>query len=122
MARQRYRKSRRLMRHARVRKKINGTLDRPRLCVFRALNHVYAQVIDDREGNTLVSASSLESSVRDQRDGKPKTEVSKLVGKLLAERAKDKGVTRMVFDRGGYKYHGRIKAIAEAIREEGIIL
>ena len=122
MARQRYRKGRRLMRHARVRKKINGTLDRPRLCVFRALNHLYAQVIDDREGNTLVSASSLESRVRDQRDGKPKTEVSKLVGKLLAERAKDKGVTRMVFDRGGYKYHGRIKALAEAIREEGITL
>ena len=121
MARRRTRKNLRLMRHARVRRKVTGTAERPRLSVFRALNHVYAQIIDDSQGNTLAAASSLESQVREQRDGKAKTEISKVVGKVLADRAKEKGVTTVVFDRGGYKYHGRVKALAEAVREEGIV-
>ena len=121
MARRRTRKNLRLMRHARGRRKVTGTAERPRLSVFRALNHVYAQIIDDSQGNTLAAASSLESQVREQRDGKAKTEISKVVGKVLADRAKEKGVTTVVFDRGGYKYHGRVKALAEAVREEGIV-
>ena len=121
MSRQRTRKSMRLMRHARVRRNLNGTAGRPRLSVFRALNHVYAQIIDDGEGNTLAAASSVESEVRRRRDGLSKTEVSKIVGRLLAGRARKRGVTKVVFDRGGYKYHGRIKALADALREEGIV-
>jgi len=121
MGRERTRKNLRLMRHARVRRRVRGTAERPRLSVFRALNHVYAQIIDDDEGKTMVAASSLDRQVGEQRDGKPKTEVSKLVGKVLADRAKEKGVTTVVFDRGGYKYHGRVKALADAVRKEGIV-
>ena len=121
MSRQRTRKSMRLMRHARVRRKLIGTADRPRLSVFRALNHVYAQIIDDGEGSTLASASSVESEVRQRKDGLSKTEVSRVVGRLLADRAKKRGVTTVVFDRGGYKYHGRVKALADVLREEGIV-
>ncbi len=121
MSRQRTRKSMRLMRHARVRRRLIGTADRPRLSVFRALNHVYAQIIDDGEGGTLAAASSVESEVRQRKDGLSKTEVSRVVGSLLADRAKKRGVTTVVFDRGGYKYHGRVKALADALREEGIV-
>ena len=121
MSRARTRRSRRLIRHLRVRRRVTGTPQRPRLAVFRTLNHVYAQIIDDTEGNTLVAASSLEGRVREQRDGKPKAEVSKLVGALLAQRAEQKRITAVVFDRGGYKYHGRVKALAEGAHEGGLV-
>ncbi len=105
----------RLVRHRRVRKKIKGTPEKPRLCVFRSLKAIYAQVIDDADGRTLVSASSMEAA----EDG-PKTASSAAVGKLVAERAVAQGITRVVFDRGGYKYHGRVKALADAAREGGL--
>ncbi len=114
-------KSRRVMRHLRVRRKVKGTSQRPRLAVFRTLKHVYAQIIDDTQSNTLTAASSLEGQVRDGRNGKSKTDVSKAVGALLAQRAKDKGITTLVFDRGGYKYHGRVKALADAAHEGGLV-
>jgi large subunit ribosomal protein L18 len=113
-------KARRTVRHLRVRRQVKGVADRPRLAVFRSLNHIYAQVIDDSRGVTLAAASSLETEVRGQRDGRPKAELSKLVGALVARRAAEKGVTTVVFDRGGYKYHGRVKAVADAAREEGL--
>ena len=108
------------MRHLRVRRKLSGTAERPRLAVFRSLNHVYAQIIDDGSGITLTAASTLEAEIRQERDGKPKTDVSKLVGALLGQRAKGKGISKVVFDRGGYKYHGRLKALADAARAEGL--
>ena len=114
-------KARRAARHLRVRRRVKGIPQRQRLAVFRSLNQVYAQVIDDSEGITLAAASSLEGEVRSQRDGKSKSEVSKLVGALIAQRAIKKGVTTVVFDRGGGKYHGRIKAVADAAREGGLI-
>lgn len=114
-------KGRRMMRHARVRRKIVGTPDRPRLSVYRSLNHVYAQVIDDSQGATLASASSLESAVKTQQNGKSKVDVAGLVGGLISERAKEKGVGTVVFDRGGYKYHGRVKALADAARKGGLV-
>jgi len=114
-------KSRRVMRHLRVRRKIKGTAQRPRLAVFRTLKHVYAQLIDDTRSDTLTAASSLDGGVRDSRDGKSKSEVSKQVGVLIAQRAKDKGITTVVFDRGGYKYHGRVKALADAAHEGGLV-
>ena len=107
-------------RHERIRKKVKGTALRPRLCVFRSLNHIYAQVIDDEKGHTLVAASSLEPEIREQSNGKTKTEIARLVGALVAKRAKDKGISSVVFDRGGYKYHGRVKALADAAREGGL--
>ena len=109
------------MRHKRVRQKISGSSERPRLSVFRSLKHMYAQVIDDSNGVTLTAASSLDTEIRQQRDGKPKTELSALVGKLIAERAKERGVTSVVFDRGGFKFHGRTKALADAAREGGLV-
>lgn len=114
-------KGRRVMRHARVRRKIVGTSDRPRLSVYRSLNHVYAQVIDDSQGTTLASASSLESAVKSQQNGRSKVDVAVLVGGLISERAKEKGVGTVVFDRGGYKYHGRVKALADAARKGGLV-
>ena len=114
-------KGRRVMRHARVRRKIVGTSERPRLSVYRSLNHVYAQVIDDSRGTTLASASSLESAVKTQQNGKSKVDVAGLVGGLISERAKEKGVGTVVFDRGGYKYHGRVKALADAARKGGLV-
>lgn len=110
----------RIRRHKRVRKKIVGTAERPRLSVFRSLNHIYAQVIDDRSGRTLVAASDLESPLQAQRDGLTKTQMARLVGRTLGERAQAIGVQRVVFDRGGFKYHGRVKALAEAAREAGL--
>ena len=103
--------------HQRIRRKLSGTKERPRLAVFRSVAHIYAQVIDDVEGKTLASASSVD------KDGKTKggnVAAAKAIGKLVAERAKEKGVKRVVFDRGGYQYHGRIKALADAAREAGL--
>ena len=107
----------RKVRQARVRKKISGTAERPRLSVFRSLRHIYAQVIDDSSGRTIVSASSQESL---EGAAGAKSDVSAVVGKVLAERALAAGVTQVVFDRGGCKYHGRVKALAEGSREGGL--
>ena len=111
----------RKVRQQRVRKKVAGTPERPRLSVFRSLKHIYAQVIDDTTGRTIASASSQEA-VKDGGGDPivPKTAVSTAVGKMVAERAKAEGVTRVVFDRGGCKYHGRVKALAEGSREGGL--
>ena len=107
-------------RHKRIRAKLEGMAERPRLCVFRSLNHIYAQIIDDSQGGTLASASTLDPEVRGDADGKKKTEKANLVGSLVAKRALGKGIQQVVFDRGGYKYHGRVKALAEAARQEGL--
>ena len=105
-------KGRRLLRHARVRRKVSGAPDRPRMAVFRSLNQVYVQIIDDTKGATVAAASSLEGEVKEQKNGKSKTEVSALVGALIAQRAKKKKISSVTFDRGGYKFHGRVKALA----------
>jgi large subunit ribosomal protein L18 len=107
-------------RHVRVRAGLRGTAMRPRLCVFRSLNHIYAQVVDDSAGHTLVSASSLDAEIRDKITGKRKTEIAELVGSLVTQRALSKGIKQIAFDRGGYKYHGRVKALAEAARKAGL--
>ncbi len=103
-----------------VRKKVFGTPERPRLNVFRSLNHIYAQVIDDTQGHTLVSASTVDAGVREQLSDKTKTEQARVVGQVLGERALDKGIKKVVFDRAGYKFHGRVKALADAAREAGL--
>ncbi len=103
----------------RIRKKISGTADKPRVSVFRSNKQIYAQVIDDLKGATLLSASSKEKEVADV-NGIKKTEQAKLVGKLLAAKCKEKGIKNVIFDRGGYKYHGRVKSLAEAAREGGL--
>lgn len=108
------------IRHRRVRQKVAGTISRPRLCVFRSLNHIHAQLIDDSMGQTLVSMSTLDSQVRSKTDGMGKSKKAEIVGTLLAEKALNKGVKQVVFDRGGYKYHGRVKALAEAARKAGL--
>ncbi|HLV43636.1 MAG TPA: 50S ribosomal protein L18 [Aggregatilineales bacterium] len=110
----------RARRHNRVRKHVQGTAERPRLNVFRSDKHIYAQVIDDTAGHTLAAASTIDTDLRADVDGKSKTDAAKLVGKLVAERAKKAGVEKVVFDRGGYKYHGRVKALADAAREAGL--
>jgi large subunit ribosomal protein L18 len=110
----------RLRRHRRVRKTVVGSSQRPRLNVFRSLHHIYAQVIDDSAGHTLVSASSMDREIRDQCQGLQKAEAAKIVGRVVAERALTHGVKQVVFDRGGYRYHGRVKALAEAAREAGL--
>lgn len=107
-------------RHQRVRVHVTGTPGRPRLNVFRSLRHISAQVIDDTQGHTLAAASTLDGEVRARLAGLSKLEQAKVVGQVLAERAKKSGITRVVFDRGGYKYHGRVKALAEASREGGL--
>jgi len=104
--------------HVRIRRKLQGTAERPRLSVYRSLNHIYAQVIDDMKGATLVAASTNEKSGGKKAGGNLGS--AKQVGKLIAERAKTKGITRVVFDRGGYQYHGRVKALADAAREAGL--
>jgi large subunit ribosomal protein L18 len=109
----------RARRHRRIRVSLSGTGARPRLNVFRSLHHIYAQVIDDATGTTLAAASSNEADARTNVSGS-KTERARAVGKSIAERAKDKGVSAVVFDRGGYLYHGRVKALAEAAREAGL--
>lgn len=109
------------IRHIRLRKKLSGTAGRPRLSVFRSLNHIYAQVVDDERGHTLTSASSLDPEVRRPGARKSKGETAKLVGGLLARRATEQGVTSVVFDRAGYQYHGRVRVLAEAAREGGLL-
>jgi len=107
-------------RHRRVRSKAVGTVERPRLNVFRSLKHIYAQVIDDDRGHTLVAASTLDPELRGKLNGLNKTEQARSVGKLLGKRALARGVKQVVFDRGGYRYHGRVKALAEGSREAGL--
>ncbi len=114
------RRKARLQRHRRVRKYVSGSSERPRLCVFRSLSHIYAQVIDDSCGYTLASASTVDSSVVGQAQGMTKTDKARVVGTVLAERALEHGITQVVFDRGGYKYHGRVAALAEAARQAGL--
>ncbi|MCD6453106.1 MAG: 50S ribosomal protein L18 [Dehalococcoidales bacterium] len=110
----------RYRRHSRVRTRVSGIASKPRLCVFRSLNHIYAQVIDDRRGHTLTYASTLDPEIRDDMTGKAKRDRAGLVGSLVAKRAMRQGITKVVFDRGGYKYHGRVKALAEAARQKGL--
>lgn len=114
------RKVSRSRRHLRLRKRIAGTPERPRLAVFRSLNHIYAQIIDDVAGNTLVAASSLDAEAKVRVSTGGNVESAKVVGELVAKRAVAKGFSRVVFDRGGSLYHGRIKALAEAAREAGL--
>jgi large subunit ribosomal protein L18 len=106
--------------HHRVRQRVMGTPERPRLCVFRSLDHIYAQVIDDQSGRTVVSASSLDKGTRAAMKGGGNIAAAKIVGKTIAERALGAGVQQVVFDRGGYMYHGRIQALANAAREAGL--
>lgn len=106
--------------HVRVRRKISGTAERPRLCVFRSLSNMYAQIIDDSKGVTLASASTLEKDVKDALSSAGNLAGSQAVGKLVAERALAQGIETVVFDRGGYIYHGRVAALAEAARESGL--
>ncbi len=106
--------------HRRVRQKVAGTPERPRLAVYRSLNHIYAQVIDDGAGKTLVSASSIDKETRKQTKGGGNIAAAKVIGKIIAERAKAAGISQVVFDRGGYKYHGRVEALAQAAREAGL--
>ena len=110
----------RKVRHRRVRRKVSGSPEQPRLCVFRSLRAIYAQIINDADGKTLVSASSQEAAQQAGDAIRPKTAMSTAVGAMLAERALAQGISRVVFDRGGYKYHGRVKALAEAAREGGL--
>ncbi len=112
----------RIKRQARIRKKIRGTTGRPRLSVFRSAKHVYAQVIDDSAGATLVTASSVEKGFKDQGKLENKRAAAQLVGKLVAERALDKGIDKVVFDRNGFLYHGRVKAVSDGAREAGLKL
>jgi large subunit ribosomal protein L18 len=110
----------RIRKHTRVRKKLAGTSERPRLNVFRSLTNIYAQVIDDTTGTTLVAASSLDGAIKGKIKFGGNIDASKEVGKLIAEKATDKGIKLVVFDRGGYLYHGRVKELAEAAREAGL--
>jgi large subunit ribosomal protein L18 len=107
-------------RHRRIRKKVFGVPERLRLSVYRSLNHIYAQIIDDFKGHTVVSASSLDKELKDKESHKGNIETSKKIGELIARKALGKGIKKVVFDRGGYLYHGRIKALAEAAREAGL--
>jgi large subunit ribosomal protein L18 len=110
----------RIRRHARVRKRVSGTGEKPRLSVYRSLSHIYAQVIDDVAKRTIAAASDIEATLKGDATGKKKSDVATLVGSLVAQRAKAAGVTRVVFDRGGYPFHGRVKALAEAARAGGL--
>lgn len=105
--------------HTRIRRKVSGTGERPRLAIFRSLNHIYAQVIDDQAGRTIVSASSTEKDLRGATGGN--IAAAETIGRTIAERAKEKGINAVVFDRGGYRYHGRVKALADAVRAAGLI-
>lgn len=120
MATNKSRSEARTRRHARVRRKVSGTTERPRLTVYRSTAEIYAQVIDDQAGRTLTSASSVDHELRTQLDGKKKTEQAQLVGKAVAQRALSLGIQQVVFDRGGYRYIGRVKALADAAREGGL--
>jgi large subunit ribosomal protein L18 len=109
-------------RHERVRKRVSGTASRPRLCIFRSLKHIYAQVIDDSSGHTIACASTLDADIKNGsvENEKNKKEMAELIGALVAKRAKEKGIKQVVFDRGGYKYQGRVKALADAARGAGL--
>jgi large subunit ribosomal protein L18 len=120
MATKKSRSIARIRRHQRVRKTVHGTPDRPRLNVFRSVAEIYAQLIDDEAGQTLASASSIDNELRAQLVTLKKSEQAQLVGKTIAERARAKGITKVVFDRGGFKYIGRVKALADAAREGGL--
>ncbi len=120
MAKNRTRANARKRRHDRVRRKVFGTAERPRLNVYRSLNEIYVQVIDDNKGHTLASASTIDAELKKKTKGKTKKEQAKLVGEAIAERAQEKGVKEVVFDRGGYKYIGRVAALAEGAREKGL--
>jgi large subunit ribosomal protein L18 len=120
MAHKKSRAEARKKRHIRVRRDLYGTPEKPRLNVYRSLNEIYVQVIDDSKGHTLVSASTLDPDLRKKVKGKSKQEQAKLVGEVIAERAKDKGIKTVVFDRGGYKYIGRVAALADGAREKGL--
>ena len=110
----------RLRRHLRVRKKVEGSPARPRLSVYRSLTHIYAQVIDDVAGRTIAAASDIEADLRGSKNGKKKTDVAKLVGELVGKRAVEQGISQVVLDRGGYRYHGRVKALADGARSAGL--
>ena len=110
----------RIMRHKRLRKKLEGKPERPRLCVFRSLEHIYVQIIDDSRGVTLAQASTLDTDFKEKTAEAAKTAQAEMVGQLIAQRAKDAGIEEVVFDRGGYQYHGRVKALAEAARAAGL--
>ncbi len=114
------RKKVRLRKHVRVRKKISGTSARPRLAVFRSARHIYAQIIDDVAGTTLVAASTLDEAIKGTVGYTGNKDAAKAVGKLVAEKAKQKGISQVVFDRGGYLYHGRVKELADGAREAGL--
>ncbi len=114
------RNTHRLRIHRRVRQRVAGTGERPRLAVYRSLKHIYAQVIDDRTGRTLISASTLDKQIRQQVRNGGNVAAAKVVGRAIAERARAAGIEKVVFDRGGYKYHGRVQALAEAAREAGL--
>jgi len=120
MANKKSRAAARVRRHRRVRKKISGTPERPRLNIFRSLGDIYAQVIDDETGQTMASASSIDKELRSKMKGLSKTEQAELVGKKVAERAKEVGINEVVFDRGGYRYIGRVRALADGAREGGL--
>lgn len=107
-------------RHIRVRKHVSGTANRPRLNVFKSLTGIYAQIVDDVEGNTLISASTIDKELREKMKGMKKTEQAKAIGMAVAERAKSKGISTVVFDRGGFRYVGRVKALADGAREGGL--
>ena len=107
--------------HMRMRNRFSGTAERPRLAVFRSNNHMYAQIIDDTVGNTLVSASTLEKEIKAELNKTNDIEAAAYIGKVIAKRAIDKGITEVVFDRGGFLYHGKIEALAEAAREAGLV-
>jgi len=111
----------RLKRKGRIRKKISGTLERPRLSVFRSAKHIYAQIIDDLQGVTLVAAGTLSPEIRDKLGGLKKKDAAREVGKLLADKAKSKGIATVIFDRNGFIYHGRVKSLAESCRENGLV-
>lgn len=110
----------RLRRHLRVRKKVEGSPARPRLSVYRSLTHIYAQVIDDEAGRTIAAASDIEADLRGSKNGKKKTDVAKLVGEMVGKRAVEQGISQVVLDRGGYRYHGRVKALADGARSAGL--
>jgi len=111
----------RLKRRQRIRKKITGSEARPRLSVFRSARHIYAQIIDDGKGQTLAAASTLSGELKDKLSGLKKAEAAKEVGKLLAAKAREKGIAQVVFDRNGFLYHGRVRAVAESCRENGLV-
>jgi len=120
MAKKRTREDARKRRHLRIRRKVFGTPEKPRLNVYRSLDEIYVQVIDDTKGHTLASASTIDSGLKKKLKGMTKKEKAKLVGQTIADRAKDKGIKSVVFDRGGFKYIGRVAALAEGARENGL--